>query len=408
MRKNISGLIVCLLVLIASMLAGCKSKEYIDSETFEKLSNVTYPNVSEEKTYVNSQQTRLINDSYFKIVGNIYKEKENMIYSPASLYMALSLLSEGSTGASYNELVDYLGVNNLEELRKLNKDLYENNYYKNKNGEGKIANSIWVKNGSNINLDYVKRLEESYYAESFKADFSNENDKDNIIRWINNNTNDFLKLTKDNYTIDSSISLLLLNTIYFNNKWSEPFDKSLTRKDTFYSYKNDVEVYFMKHSVESVYASSDDYEMVYDYFHNGNKICYLLPSEGKNVKDYLNVNFMEQKWERVILNITVPKFKYITKFDLNNTLESVGVKSIFKGGLDNIELGLRVSKIKQVAGIELSEEGVKAAAVTSIDGPTSVEPIDKKVNIKLNRPFIYYILDSNNTILFSGVMNNPG
>ena len=63
MRKNISGLIVCLLVLIASMLAGCKSKEYIDSETFEKLSNVTYPNVSEEKTYVNSQQTRLINDS---------------------------------------------------------------------------------------------------------------------------------------------------------------------------------------------------------------------------------------------------------------------------------------------------------------------------------------------------------
>ena len=408
MRKYISGLIVCLLVLIASMLAGCKSKEYIDSETFEKLSNVTYPNVSEEKTYVNSQQTRLINDSYFKIVDNIYKEKENMIYSPASLYMALSLLSEGSTGASYNELVDYLGVNNLEELRKLNKDLYENNYYKNKNGEGKIANSIWVKNGSNINLDYVKRLEESYYAESFKADFSNENDKDNIIRWINNNTNDFLKLTKDNYTIDSSISLLLLNTIYFNNKWSEPFDKSLTRKDTFYSYKNDVEVYFMKHSVESVYASSDDYEMVYDYFHNGNKICYLLPSEGKNVKDYLNVNFMEQKWERVILNITVPKFKYITKFDLNNTLESVGVKSIFKGGLDNIELGLRVSKIKQVAGIELSEEGVKAAAVTSIDGPTSVEPIDKKVNIKLNRPFIYYILDSNNTILFSGVMNNPG
>lgn len=408
MRKNISGLIVCLLVLIAIMLAGCKSKEYIDSETFEKLSNVTYPNVSEEKTYVNSQQTRLINDSYFKIVDNIYKEKENMIYSPASLYMALSLLSEGSTGDSYNELVDYLGVNNLEELRKLNKDLYENNYYKNKNGEGKIANSIWVKNGSNINLDYVKRLEESYYAESFKADFSNENDKDNIIRWINNNTNDFLKLTKDNYTIDSSISLLLLNTIYFNNKWSEPFDKSLTRKDTFYSYKNDVEVYFMKHSVESVYASSDDYEMVYDYFHNGNKICYLLPSEGKNVKDYLNVNFMEQKWERVILNITVPKFKYITKFDLNDTLESVGVKTIFKGGLDNIELGLRVSKIKQVAGIELSEEGVKAAAVTSIEGPTSVEPIDKKVNIKLNRPFIYYILDSNNTILFSGVMNNPG
>lgn len=407
MRKNISGLIVCLLVLIAIMLAGCKSKEYIDSETFEKLSNVTYPNVSEEKTYVNSQQTRLINDSYFKIVDNIYKENENMIYSPASLYMALSLLSEGSTGDSYNELVDYLGVNNLEELRKLNKDLYENNYYKNKNGEGKIANSIWVKNGGNISLDYIKRLEESYYAESFKADFSNENDKDNIIRWINNNTNDFLKLTKDNYTIDSSISLLLLNTIYFNNKWSEPFDKSLTRKDTFYSYKNDVEVYFMKHSVESVYASSDDYEMVYDYFHNGNKICYLLPSEGKNVKDYLNVNFMEQKWERVILNITVPKFKYITKFDLNDTLESVGVKTIFKGGLDNIELGLRVSKIKQVAGIELSEEGVKAAAVTSIEGPTSVEPIDKKVNIKLNRPFIYYILDSNNTILFSGVMNNP-
>ena len=37
---------------------------------------------------------------------------------------------------------------------------------------------------------------------------------------INNNTNDFLKLTKDNYTIDSSISLLLLNTFVLNNDFS--------------------------------------------------------------------------------------------------------------------------------------------------------------------------------------------
>ena len=69
---------------------------------------------------------------------------------------------------------------------------------------------------------------------------------------------------------------------------------------------------------------------------------------------------------------------------------------------------LYISEITQGAGIEFSEEGVKAASYTKWGTKaTAMEIPTNTIIFKLNRPFIYYISDSNGCILFMGTINNP-
>lgn len=405
--KKFSSLVLVFLGIISIFLVGCSNKnKFIESETFIPLSNVTYP--SENKEYINVSQdfVKSVNSTYFEIVEDIVEENDNFVFSPTSLYIALSMLAEGSVDETYNELIEFLEVDDLEELKKLNKSIYENNYYNNDGGKLKIANSLWTRHGLEVGKEYIESLQTNYYGEVYNVDFANEIDQENIRKWINDKTDNFLNINKDNYKISSDLSALLINTLYFNNKWAEEFKKSHTYEDVFYS-NEETNAKYMVHTVDSMYKKTEEYLAVSDYFKNGNRIVYLLPNEGKNVYDYLKEDVTT--YEGFIgceATINVPKFKYQKAYELNKVLQNVGVVSVFGGGLDKINSGLSLSRIKQDVGIELSEEGVKAAAVTSGEMVESAGP-EEFITVKLNRPFIYYILDSQNTILFVGIINKP-
>lgn len=345
-------------------------------------------------------ENKLINDTYFKVVKTIYKNDNNFIYSPLSLFIALSLLLEGSLESGRNEILKFLNCD-LDLVRRINYEIYKDNNYKNKLGEIKISNSIWLK--EKVKKKYLSLIKKYYFSDIFSLeDYDLIEEK--VINWINNKTNNFLNLTKDNYKIEKNISLLLINTVYFDNKWKTFFDE----KNCYFDYFNDLEkVKYMHHTVDSIYYSNSNFEIVYDYFANGNKVGYLLPKRGK-IEDYLLVDILSYPLEDIKLDISVPIFKYFNNFDLKESLKSLGINEIFKGGLDNINPNLYVSSIRQNSGIEFSLKGVKGASVTSISIMRCMNEVKRQVKVKLNKPFIYYIFDKNDIIIFSGVINNIG
>lgn len=400
MKKSICNLVLVLVFLVVGVLFGCNSSE---KSTFKELSNVTFPSYDKKNVYL--KESNYINESYQKLVEKLYEDGKNMVYSPTSLYFALSMLAEGTQGNSYDELMSFLQVSDLEELRNINKTLYNNNYYNNKGGQANISNSIWFDKDMNINKDYVKTLEENYYASSFQIDFNNDKDIEHIIDWLNKSTNKFLKLDKDNYKLNLATQMVLLNTIYFKNNWEIEFDKKDNKKQTFNGYNGSEIGEFMTHTVRSSYYKDEDYELFCDRFANNNMIYYILPSEGRNVRDYLGTDFLNEKMERVELCVSLPKFKFKQTHSLTESLKEIGIKSVFIEETSKIATSNIVSNIEQIAGIEFSEKGVEAAAVTTIENePTSIEPL-RMVKVMLNRPFIYYIVDNSKTILFSGVVN---
>ena len=109
---------------------------------------------------------------------------------------------------------------------------------------------------------------------------------------------------------------------------------------------------------------------------------------------------------RRLLNI-----KLETEMVLNDVLQNMGVKEAFgNANLKGIsEMGpLAVSQVKQKCYIDVAETGTEAAAVTSVMvRMTSVRPeIDVKV-MTVNRPYVFFIADRENSdILFAGKIVN--
>lgn len=404
-----------LLILLGMVMMSCKKRETIelknlqfkDNDNFSTLSQVNYPSLNYEVGSIDNDMIAEINHFSYKLIKKIFTVQDNQLFAPLSLYMALSMLVEGTSSTTSAELENLLGQKR-EKLTKQLKLIYENNYYSNQNGRVYLANSLWLKKGLKINSEYLNFIKDNFYAQSYEIDFTKRKEKDKIIKWINYYTENVLKLDRNNYQIEDNLALLLLNTIYFDNKWLIAYDKEKTVEDTFYLDKNNTKmVEYMNHQISTLYKKTSEYVVVMDYFENNNTITYIIPTIpfdklcSKDFTSFTNDLVMGE------VNLSVPKFDYSKEYNLNEALKSLGVRKIFeKDSLNKIGENLSVNYIKQNVGIKLSESGAKAAAVTSIGIMKSSLVVDP-ITIKLDRPFLYLIKDANNVLLFVGILNYP-
>lgn len=404
-----------LLILLGMVMMSCKKRETIelknlqfkDNDNFSTLSQVNYPSLNYEVGSIDNDMIAEINHFSYKLIKKIFTVQDNQLFAPLSLYMALSMLVEGTSSTTSAELENLLGQKR-EKLTKQLKLIYENNYYSNQNGRVYLANSLWLKKGLKINSEYLNFIKDNFYAQSYEIDFTKRKEKDKIIKWINYYTENVLKLDRNNYQIEDNLALLLLNTIYFDNKWLIAYDKEKTVEDTFYLDKNNTKmVEYMNHQISTLYKKTSEYVVVMDYFENNNTITYIMPTIPfdklcpKDFTSFTNDLVMGE------VNLSVPKFDYSKEYNLNEALKSLGVRKIFeKDSLNKIGENLSVNYIKQNVGIKLSESGAKASAVTSIGIMKSSLVVDP-ITIKLDRPFLYLIKDANNVLLFVGILNYP-
>lgn len=413
-------ILVCLMCLLVGCNRGINPIKFDETDNFKSLNEVAkldneykqYFSLNDKITY---DQFNYLNDFANSTVKNIFDDNENYIYSPISLYMALGMLANGASGNTLETLLTLLKGNSDKTLEQINNDMnliYNHNYYDNDEGLAQMANSIWIKNNFPVKDNYINRLTESYYANCYHTDFKDEA-KENIAKWINCYTRDLLKLTKKDITCDEYTALMLINTIYFDNKWANEFKKENNYYDKFFGTVKTEEVEYMKHTITSTYYETEKYEVFYDYFYNNNKIKFILPKGDYTISDCLNENVISNDIalrQRIELSLSIPKFETKSRLNLNTTLKDLGVGEMFTEDanfLNISDIETFVSSVIQDAAIELTEEGVKAAAATTIVVTTeSVGPELIFKRIVLNRPFIYLILDEYDVPLFVGVINN--
>lgn len=414
MKKIFS--IICILALVI-FLGACGNKYVIkETKTFRYLNKVDYPSEEKASPYelglsLSKENKQLFDEFSYNTFKEIYESGKNCVYSPASLYIAMAMLAEGASGSSLDQISSLIG--DEASRRKISKALYELNYYKNKEGEALLANSYWVKLGLDVKEEYINNLNDNYYATGFASNFDDET-KSNMAKWINDNTRGLLDVKKDEFDDIDDMVLCLINTIYFDNKWNTEFKTSDTYKGTFYT-DSEVSVDFMKHKVSSSYYKDEYVTMGLDSFKNGNGIRYIMPSDNYTIEDAFKAlkKYIDGDIQMRGADITysVPKFKYLTKMNLIEPLQKLGVTDIFnssKANFSNIsDTPLYVSKSIQNAGIEFSESGVKAAAFTFHGMNKGAAAPQESVNFVLDHPFIYQIYDVNGCVLFMGVVNNP-
>lgn len=223
---------------------------------------------------------------------------------------------------------------------------------------------------------------------------------------------------------------LLLNAIYFKDKWEHQFDKGKTAKQTFYNKGlqsgNEPVSDFMRSFGERWYYKElqigDEPVQVLELpYKNGNRsMLVFLPEKKDGLTSMLSAsNFtaafshalssVSNMW-RSKVNVFLPKFELTTKYALKSTLRGMGITDIFdpaKVDLSGIteQEKLVVSAVTHKAYVKVDEEGTEAAAVTSIGAMAvmAVIPSRPPIVFRADHPFLFLIRDRvNGLILFMG------
>jgi len=416
------GAVVVALVLNANKPGG------VDFRGLDALNAVTFPSDAEiQDLPVSTDYSSSVTSFMNKTAKELYTdETKSFVYSPISAYFALSLLLEGASGETYNQLASVLNVSDLTSLHEDSKALYQNLYYDvtfssnegDKQAISKMGNAVYVNENraDAVKATFLNTLASEYYAEVFKTDFSDES-KQGIADWLNDKTNDFLDVQPSDIAATPDALLALFNTIYLKNSWINGFDSNFNFEGDFTSTgTNAVQtVTYMRSTANQTYIDvPGQYELTVNPLYGGNKVVFVLPDTGVSPKDILSDNdamdaivASSTSLESATVHFRLPKHSTFNKYMMNDALIANGVTDVFSDASDLtniIDTGAFVSSVIQNVGITFEERGVEAAAYTEVDVYETAMPVNE-VDFYLDRSFLYVIVSPDNIPLFVGVTN---
>lgn len=344
-------------------------------------------------------------------------EAENTVYSPVNLYFALAMSAEITEGESRAQILELLGADNTDMLRKLTSSLWKANYRNDGAVTSILANSLWLNKSIGFKDETTKGLAEKYYASVFQGDPGSQEMTDALRAWINEQTGGLLKDSVKNLELDSRTVAAICSTVFFRAKWDTVFLKDNNDYRIFHGLGGDAEKEFMNQTFTyGPYYFGEDFGAVCLNFAEGGGMWLILPDEDKSVNDvlssgeYLDMILSPYQWgssERVKVNCSVPKFDAASDISLRKGLEKLSVSNIFdieKSDFSPLTEDTQVyfTDARHAARVTIDEEGCTAAAYTVMLAAGAALPPEDEVDFVVDRPFLFAITGDSGEILFMG------
>lgn len=349
-----------------------------------------------------------------RTLGKIFADSENRVYSPISLYAALSMLTEMTDGETKQQVMELLGAADSETLRQTVRDLWMSVYLDDGRSVCRLANGAFLRENADVKQEAVDALVDWYYASTYRVPMGTEEADKAIAGWLNQNTGGLLSEETGNIRTDGNDLLRLYNTIYYKSSWRDAFESSRTREDVFTAANGAKQKTDFMHRTESgSYRKGDGYTAAPRSLNYG-RMVFVLPDEGVTPESLLqrqgflagltgDYNAAELVW-------SVPKFDVKSSTGLNEALRSLGVTDAFDMAEADFtpltDNGAFLSSAMQAARVKIDEEGVEAAAYTEIVcADSAMMEVPPTVEMDLDRPFLFVIFDNSNVPLFVGTVN---
>lgn len=419
-----------LALTLGSMVAACSS-----SETIEDVGGPKYVNMYQEvkPVQLTVEQTVFANDNngftlnFFQSLNGKMKS-QSVICSPLSITYVLSMVNDGATGTTEQELEQTLGFHKggIQAVNDYCKNLIDNLPHVDEKVQLNIANAIFVNDKYQLKKQFQQDMANYYDAKAEALDFSSPSTLDRINGWCDEKTRGMIPTILER--VEPLTVSYLLNAIYFKAEWASMFEKNETREEVFTTPDGETRVPLMHQNVYMNYLRNDQYAAVSIPYGNGQwMMTVMLPEDGKTTDDVISslaasgwsTDFLKnplREARRYAVDLKLPRFE--TAFDTDDAgglielLMGMGIRRAFDGNSAEIpnmcENGdLYINMMKQKAKIKVNEEGSEAAAVTiaglnflSAVADTQEPP---KATFHANRPFVYLIHEqSSGVILFVG------
>ncbi|XP_069548523.1 glia-derived nexin [Brachyistius frenatus] len=351
------------------------------------------------------------------------KPLENVVLSPHGVASILGMLLPGAHGETRKQVLNALRYKKNGPYRMLKK-LHKTLTAKSNQDIVLIANAMFSQKGFLMEEPFVASNKANFQCESRDLDFNNPHAAaDEINDWVNNKTKGHIPSLIKADMLDSALTrLVALNSIYFKGLWKSRFQPENTKMRSFNRGKGDVyKVPMMSQlSVFNIGLATTPQGLKYKVIelpYHGNTISMLivLPSEEdtplSSVIPHISTATV-QSWTKLMhmkkVRLLIPKFTADAEVDLEAPLSALGITDMFsqdKADFRHLSAErVHVSKALQKAKVIVSEDGTKAAAVTTAILLARSSP----PWITVDRPFLFLVRHNpTGTVLFMGQINQP-
>ncbi|MEV4952916.1 serpin family protein [Paenarthrobacter nitroguajacolicus] len=359
----------------------------------------------------------------------------NVVSSPASLLIALSMLRAGASGATAAEMDSALGfpgegrdetMNAL--LASLEKFDGDPGSVDEENPPRKpvmhAANGLFVDKGVPTGEAFLTTLAKHFGTGVYPVNFRDEAvTKPAIDQWVSRNTGGRIKEAPAQYDPDNTFSLL--NALYFAAAWQTPFDADDTSDGPFTKGSGEViNVPMMHSSLTMAYAEGPGWQAVDLPYAEGFVMRLVLPdgdapgsvgSSGAPGQAAASAAVLTDVAKGLgaakqdMVQISLPKWDHKTTFELRKVFKTLGLHQMLATDkdFDAIQQGMKLTQAAQAANITVAEKGTIASAVTQMNAEASSAVVPER-EIVLDHPFHYQIVHVETGMpLFMGWVADP-
>ncbi len=343
---------------------------------------------------------------------------KNVIISPLSISMAFGMVLNGADGSTKTAIQNTLGYQGYtdQDINQAYRNIIDNFTQIDPKVQLQIANSIWYREGLQVESTFVDVNRRYFDAEVQELDFTSPQATATINNWVDQKTHGLIDKILDG-NIPPQMIMYLINALYYKGTWTTTFDSAKTVNANF-TTDGGVQhpCRLMTTGGELLCYQDQSIQAVSLPYGNGAyEMIVVLPKDESGIDSYV-AGLTKSSWDLMISRLVkregtllLPRFKLTYSQTLNDVLKIMGMSVAFSQDSADFTRICRmtggriyIDEVLHKTYIEVNEEGTEAAAVTSIGmGMTSVGP--EGFVMTVDHPFVFCIREvSSGSLLFIG------
>ncbi len=352
----------------------------------------------------------------------------NLIWSPASVAIALDMAYGGARGATRSQMRSalHLGLDDAR-LHRAAGDLLSKWNAPNDGYTLDVANRVYADRSMTLLPSYVDLTRDRYGAPVEVLDMKGAPgpSASRINGWVSTETHGLIPEIISAPMLANDPLLVLVDAVYFKGQWGTPFERSETQNKPFtLAGGRQVQAPMMHVDDHFGYTALADGTKVLRMGYEGGmfEMVIALPanSDGlaaleRNVNGS-TVSAWVQQMEEPEVQVHLPRFRVAprTPIQLGSDLQAMGMPLAFSNDADFSGISAaqraKIGAVVHRAFVAVDEKGTVAAAATAVvmDTAGAAPPPSRVETFDADHPFLFFIRDDvSGAILFWGRLVDP-
>lgn len=402
MKTRLAALLLLVSLLCSLLLSACMTAGAVSTDLMKGVKAAE----DVPQRALTGHNAEAVTDFGVRLLQNARESGENTLISPVSILYALGMTMNGAAGETRAQMEEAIGISADElnaYLRSYQAALPTSDNKRVELPELHIANALWFRDteGLNVKREFLQVNADYYGAEARKAPFTQAT-ADEINGWVNENTKGMIPGILNQLTDEL---MVLVNALCFDGKWDREYAPEDVTDGVFASASGAVQPASYLCSNESWFFEDESCLGVMKPY-KGREYAFvgLLPNEDVPLDEFIGsltgekLRSLLDHPQTGVVHTRIPKFEGSQEYELADTLKEMGMTDAFSPAADFSGIAdapLCIGRVRHKTYILLDEHGTKAAAVTAVGmaGASSEAAPPRVVNVFLERPFIYLLMD---------------